>query len=91
MDARDEEIAELARRRLEELQGIITVAYGRGSDNLKRLLKRLFMAGVLSEQDLITILENEVNRIEKKWNGKLLVIEIKGSEVWIRAPKELVF
>ena len=90
VDARDEEIAELAKRRLEELQGIITVAYGRGSDNLKRLLKRLFMAGVLSEQDLITILENEVNRVEKRWNGKLLLIEIRGSEVWIKGPRELL-
>ena len=89
-EARDEEISELARRRLEELQGIITVAYGLGSENLKKVLKRLFMAGVLSEQDLVTILEGKTRKIEKRWNGKRLVIENRGSEVWIRGPKELL-
>ena len=89
-EARNEEIAELARRRLEELQGIITVAYGRGGENLKKLLKRLFMAGVLSEQDLVAVLEGRLQGIEKRWNGKRLVIENRGSEVWVRGPRELL-
>ncbi|RLF23135.1 MAG: hypothetical protein DRN15_07305 [Thermoprotei archaeon] len=89
-EARDEEIVELARKRLEELQGIITVAYGRGSENLKKLLKKLFMEGVLSEQDLVQIFEGSIQGMEKRWNGKRLVIENRGSEVWVRGPKELL-
>ena len=81
---------ELARKRLEELQGIITVAYGRGSENLKKLLKKLFMEGVLSEQDLVQIFEGSIQGMEKRWNGKRLVIENRGSEVWVRGPKELL-
>ncbi|RLF21475.1 MAG: hypothetical protein DRN15_11120 [Thermoprotei archaeon] len=89
-EARDREIAELAKKRLEEIQGIITVIYDHGSENLKKVLKRLFVAGILSEQDLVRVLEEDLRRIEKKWNGKLLIIEHKEDKIQVKIPKELL-
>ncbi len=88
--AKDEAIAWKARARLEELQGIITVTYARGSEALKKLLKRLFIAGVLSEHDLVSILEGRSTGLVKEWDGERVVIETRGANVQIKAPKELL-
>jgi len=53
VEAGNEKVAEVARRRLKEMQEPVTRTCSRDSKDLKRILKKIFMMRALSEGDLV--------------------------------------
>ena len=83
----DEEISGKASIRLDELRGIITITLDRSE--LKKVLKILFMEGVISEKDIEDIISGKVRELKKEWNGSKVEVGI-GRKAKVKCHKDLL-
>jgi len=89
MSARDYEIRARASERYDELKGIVTLKFKKESIEFKKLLKLLFIEGVLSEDDIERVLTSSRVKISRNWRGNRVEL-IGDSEVLVRCPRELL-
>jgi len=88
MNANDSEIKSKATIRYDEIHGVTMIKL-KSSIKFKKLLKALFIEGVLSEEDLERLLTLKSISLTRNWNGKLIQLSISRGVV-IKAPIELL-